>query len=392
MNKKVIYILFTFFIFFVGFKTAYADCADIGNKITVYNSYKEKLSNLDCTDTTNEETVNTCNKSKLNKNLIVTELMQLRDNGAICSNYKTQVDNIIAENKDNCGKIFDDDFSNFVNKVMLVFYIVGPILLIFFGTLDYAKAVVVSDPKELKRANQKFIRRIVATILLFLSPIIVNLILSFNISDYYLSGNAYACDYSYVVFNKKWNINYVPRRKKIRTDGNMTIGGITTDAEADTLNYELTNMLNTVYHHNTKERQSGPFPKYWTSPYNGLSKFQCTWWANGRASQYLEEHGTKYTKYPTEYGHGGMYYDVNKQNGYFNYGSVPKPNSIISWKQGRNAGHVAYVEGVSADGIYISHAGSGMSWFGVQKIPLSGEIWGGSGYKLNGYIYLDEPM
>ena len=224
MNKKIIYILFTFFVFFIGLNTAYADCATIGNKITVYNSYKEQLQNIDCTDTTNEEIVKTCNEIKLKKNLIVTDLMQLRDNGGICGAYKTQVDSIIEENKDSCSQIFDDDFNNFVNKVMMVFYIVGPILLILFGTIDYAKAVVASDAGEIKKAHKKFVKRIVATILLFLAPIIVNIILSFNMSDYYLSGNGYACDFSYVVFNKKWNINYVPKKTK-RTTGSASIGG-----------------------------------------------------------------------------------------------------------------------------------------------------------------------
>ena len=73
--------------------------------------------------------------------------------------------------------------------------------------------------------------------------------------------------------------------------------------------------------------------------------------------------------------------------GWFKYGSTPRPNSLISWSNG-SYGHVAYVEGVTADGkIYISHAGSGKSWYGVQLINPVG-FWGMS---LNGYIYLDQP-
>lgn len=30
-----------------------------------------------------------------------------------------------------------------------------------------------------------------------------------------------------------------------------------------------------------------------------------------------------------------------------------------------------------------------MAWYGIQKIPLDGSF--GAGYRLNGYIYLDEP-
>ena len=106
--------------------------------------------------------------------------------------------------------------------------------------------------------------------------------------------------------------------------------------------------------------------------------------------QYLELYGTKYTSYPTEMGHGGQYYDNNVSGGWFAYGQEPRANSIISWKKGNDYGHVAYVEAVDSTGIWISHAGSGLSWFGIQKIPLDGSIW--SGYTLNGYIYLDEPI
>lgn len=168
--------------------------------------------------------------------------------------------------------------------------------------------------------------------------------------------------------------------------------GVTTDEEAANLqNYIETELIHTQVHIKNSKYQNGPFAKWWEINYNTLTKFQCTWWANGRASMYLEQNGTKYTKYPTLRGDGGEYYDINKQNGWFKYGSTPKANSIISWKKAGGYGHVAYVEGIAADGsgIYISHAGSGKTWYGVQKIPLDGTIW--NNYVLNGYIYLDEP-
>ncbi len=167
-------------------------------------------------------------------------------------------------------------------------------------------------------------------------------------------------------------------------------GGVTTDEQAKAIKEKIENeLIHTQVHEKDYMYQNGPFAKWWL---NNLDPFQCTWWANGRASMYLEQHGTKYkTGYPTLKGNGGDYYDINKVNGWFKYGQTPKPNSIISWKHGKY-GHVAYVEGVSKDGIYISHAGSAYSWYGIEKIPLNGSLdqkW--SGYKLNGYIYLDEP-
>lgn len=133
--------------------------------------------------------------------------------------------------------------------------------------------------------------------------------------------------------------------------------------------------------------QAGPFAKWWEN--TGLQAFQCTWWANGRADQYLEIYGTKYTRYPTEGGHGKDYYSYNVKNGWFAYGNEPRPNSIISWSGG-NYGHVAYVEAVDSTGIWISHAGSGKNWRSITKLPLNGYY--GSSFTLNGYIYLDQPL
>lgn len=168
-------------------------------------------------------------------------------------------------------------------------------------------------------------------------------------------------------------------------------GGVTTDEEAQALQEQIENeWINTKYHHGNSAYQSGPFAKWWTSPINILQPFQCTWWANGRASKYLEEYGTgEYTQYPTQYGDGKDYYFVNLANGWFESGSTPRANSIVSWTHGEY-GHVAYVEGVGSDGIYISHAGGGESWFGVQKIPLDGSIWDYG--TPDGYIYLDSPL
>lgn len=125
---------------------------------------------------------------------------------------------------------------------------------------------------------------------------------------------------------------YYDRIDKWHVD--VSTGGVTNDEEAKEMQKYIENeLIHTQYHHNDATYQSGPFAKWWSSGYNQLSKFQCTWWAWGRASMYLETNGVKYKVYPTQYGDGGEYYDVNIRNGYFNYGSTPKPNSIISWKQ-----------------------------------------------------------
>lgn len=128
---------------------------------------------------------------------------------------------------------------------------------------------------------------------------------------------------------------------------------------------------------------------------NGLAIYQCTWWANGRASEYLSQYGTKYKKYPTNNGNGGDYYLKNKNNGWFEYGSEPRPNSIFSYNNtSKIYGHVVYVEAVDYVNkyIYVSEAGGGTHWAGITKksftdcqrlISINSNNYG--------FIYLDKP-
>ena len=233
MNKKVLCIFLFFITFLIGINNVHAvTCADIDEKIELYNYHKQQLDGVDCTDTSDENIVAVCNDSKMAKNAIVIELMRLNDNGSICDSKKAEVNEIVEENKDSCTKVLDETFTDFVNKVLLLFDIIGPILLVVFGSLDYAKAVVSSDQELMKKANKRFLSRLTATILLVLAPVLTNLILSFNTSDYQLSGNSYSCEYTYSAYFKNWNIVYKPKQKKTsRTSSSSSaaIGGTNVD-------------------------------------------------------------------------------------------------------------------------------------------------------------------
>lgn len=118
---------------------------------------------------------------------------------------------------------------------------------------------------------------------------------------------------------------------------------------------------------------------------NSLGYLQCTWWANARASQFLGEN------YPTLLGNGGEYYQKNLDNKWFEYGSEPRPNSLVTYVND-GAGHVAYVEAVDkVNGkIYISDAdGVRHLWLGVEELDMDGK-W--NGLSPEGYIYLDSPL
>ena len=149
--------------------------------------------------------------------------------------------------------------------------------------------------------------------------------------------------------------------------------------------------LNTVYHEKNSEKQGGPFHEYWgTNRHNTIAAFQCTWWADGRADQFRAVClGKERDEWFNSTGNGG---DVvtNAKAGGWTYGTEPAMNSLVSFADA-SYGHVAYVEAVDriTGEIYISHAGGGVSWFGIQKVsPNSDGTYSCSG-KSTGFIYLD---
>lgn len=76
-----------------------------------------------------------------------------------------------------CDKLLGDEVIDFINEIMGWVRIAAPILLIGFGVLDFVKATFSGKEEDMKKNRERFIKRIVAAILLFLVPIFVNLLL-----------------------------------------------------------------------------------------------------------------------------------------------------------------------------------------------------------------------
>ena len=93
---------------------------------------------------------------------------------------------------------------------MSIFYIIAPFLLIIFGSLDFSKIVVMSDPKQAKEHRTNFFKRLTAFILLYLTPAFVSFALNLNLTNYTLTGNVYSCQTDYIYHMKRWETTYVP--------------------------------------------------------------------------------------------------------------------------------------------------------------------------------------
>ena len=77
------------------------------------------------------------------------------------------------------GLVFSGTFPYLVSSLVTIIKIVVPILLIVFGLLDLAKAVVASKEDEIKKGQNTFVKRLIAAVVVFLSIQIVQVVIRF---------------------------------------------------------------------------------------------------------------------------------------------------------------------------------------------------------------------
>lgn len=95
-----------------------------------------------------------------------------RENNATTNNWNKEIQ---------CEDIFDFDKVGSVgwmlNTIFNYIKVIGPILVVLLSSLDFIKAVLGTDEKAMKEAQNKLIIRLVAAVALFLIPTLVQLLL-----------------------------------------------------------------------------------------------------------------------------------------------------------------------------------------------------------------------
>lgn len=61
--------------------------------------------------------------------------------------------------------------------IIRIIQIAVPFALIIWGSLDFFKAVIAGDEKEMKQKRKPFIHRLIAAVIILLLPTIVNLVM-----------------------------------------------------------------------------------------------------------------------------------------------------------------------------------------------------------------------
>ena len=79
---------------------------------------------------------------------------------------------------ENCEEILGDDLVSMLKSVLGISRITVPILLNVFGVIDFGSAIFASDEEKMKKAQKKFINRLIIGIVIFMIPSVLKLILS----------------------------------------------------------------------------------------------------------------------------------------------------------------------------------------------------------------------
>ena len=74
------------------------------------------------------------------------------------------------------GCIIDEGTQSIIDWVMNLVRIGGVVLLVVLGMLDFVKAAASGEQEEMKKSKSKFVKRLIACVVLFFVPIIVDIL------------------------------------------------------------------------------------------------------------------------------------------------------------------------------------------------------------------------
>ena len=94
------------------------------------------------------------------------------------------VDSTTSLSLNTCDALFGYNFINLLkNNVFKILYFSIPILLVVLTTIDFFKCVFSDDNKEIKKGFDKLTKRIIAAVLIFLTPTILIFLIQFVGND-----------------------------------------------------------------------------------------------------------------------------------------------------------------------------------------------------------------
>ena len=142
--KKRINILFLIFIGLISFSSFNVSAKSTINPIT----FDSKMAVI---------------SDSINSNSVVAVISSLKDNKE-CKG--------ILGNPDN-----EDSVAWFLVKILDYLKLLGPLMILVLSSLDFAKAILMSDDESLKKAQSSLITRLILAALLFVLPTLIEVVL-----------------------------------------------------------------------------------------------------------------------------------------------------------------------------------------------------------------------
>lgn len=189
--KKCLLFLFFIMLFIpltVEKAGAKATCSDVKEAVNQLETINNDIKTLKCDEATTDKLLAQCNKLAVNKASVLESIFEYNED-KICPSIK--LNSIINEYSDDCTEGFSSSVKAFADSVMNFFYITAPFILIIFGSLDFFKIVAGASPEEIKKHRQNFVKRLIAFLLLYITPFFVKTI--FSITPYNIDGADYVC-------------------------------------------------------------------------------------------------------------------------------------------------------------------------------------------------------
>ena len=205
MKKGIKLAIFLFVLFLIKPSFALAACDGVDEMIYRYNSLKKEYESYNCSfNNLNKQYIDeygrlsvkaqyeACSEIAASLDSIATTLSNKYSGIEECENKIQSVKN------DNSCEPLLNDFYDIVNRIMRYIYIIAPILLIIFVGVDLfnllASGGSLGDKNSTKIKGNIF-KRIIAFILLYITPTLITFIISFNGSEYNISGgDLYSCN------------------------------------------------------------------------------------------------------------------------------------------------------------------------------------------------------
>lgn len=190
---KKITIIMVIFLFFVFPVRVFADtCDNVDQYIEDYNNYKNYF-DTECA-VKNYDNEQICIDIGLQVDNLANKFINTYYSKDTPDSCKNKLEFIA--NDQNCGPLLDDLYE-IVKRVMRYIYIIAPILLIIFVSIDLLSLLTSgggASDKNASKIKSNIFKRLIAFILLYLMPTVVTFILSLNGSEYDLEGNYYTCN------------------------------------------------------------------------------------------------------------------------------------------------------------------------------------------------------